>query len=134
MEASKPVLEAFFAERSEGLERVALRARELSNGPEYDEQTTAQFLHGFALIVREAIGGESRDARDLYTSSAAEFLATEGRTVGELARQLVTFGVVLGEELARTSAEGGAEAVTWLARFMGDWTQELVDAVGGGRA
>lgn len=131
MNTAQQELVSLFTERSEGLERVARRAQQISHAPEYDDATTAQFLHGFAAIVREAVHGEGREARDLYNASAVAVLSAEGRSVGALARQLVTFAALLGEEIAETvDPAARADAIAWLADFMGEWTEELLGALG----
>lgn len=128
-DAVKQALVSFFAERSEQLERVALQARDVSGAPVYDTDTTRQFLHGFATIVREALSGASTDARELFTASAVEVVVAEGRSAGALAGQMVTFAALVAGELgADAGPEARAEAVTWLAAFLGEWTEELLDA------
>lgn len=129
----KHALSSFFAARSEPLERVALRARDISGAPVYDTDTTSQFLHGFATLVREALGDGGADARDLFTASAVELMVAEGRSVGALAGQIVTFAALVADELRADAGpdagpEAGADAVAWLAAFLGEWTQELLDA------
>lgn len=129
-EIAQHELTFLFSDESDGLERVALRARALSAAREYDAETTAQFLHGFATIVREALAGESREARELYNDAAVQVLVAEGRSPAVLGAQLVTFGVLLGEEVAANVDPGArGAAVTWLATFMGEWTRELLAAL-----
>ena len=126
----KQALISFFAERSEPLERVAIRARDISGAPAYDTATTTQFLHGFATVVREALDDRGKDARDLFTASVVQVVGAEGRSVGALGGQLVTFAALLAEELrAGAGPEAGGEAVAWFAAFLGEWTQELLQAL-----
>ncbi len=130
--AARRALEPIFADASASLTRLSERTRELDEAPRYDEETNAQFVHGFATIVREALAGEGRAARDLYTEAAAAVVASDGRSAASLARSLVTFGVLVGEEIALTvERDARAEAATWLARFLGEWTEELLDAAAG---
>lgn len=133
MDAARRALEPLFADQSASLQRLADRTREIdSESPRWDDATNEQFVHGFATIVREALAGESREARNLYTESAAAVLAAEGRTPASLGRTMVIFGFLLGEELAHTvDAEARAEAAQWLALFIGEWTEELLDALAG---
>lgn len=134
MATVRQALEPLFADDSDSLARLVERSRELDTGsPRYDDTTNEQFVHGFATIVREALAGDSRDARDLYTEAAAALVAAEGRSPASLARSLVTFCVLLGEEVADAlDADVQHAASQWLAAFMGEWTEELLDAAAGG--
>ena len=135
-DAAERALTSLFAPDGDRLERIALRARELSDAPEYDVATTSQFLRGFAAIVSEAMAGESRDARELYNASAVQVLTAEGRPAAALAGQLVTFAMLLAQEVGAggEQPEARAAAVGWLAVFMGEWTRELLDALEAARA
>lgn len=122
---------AVAALEGELLARVIRRTRALDPNPQLDDETTKQFVHGLLAIVREAAEGQERDARDLYTAAAANAATDQGRTGASVAQSLVRFGVVVGDELARALPEEDAAAASdWLAAFLGDWTSELVTAMG----
>lgn len=131
MDAIRRALEPLFADDSESLTRIVDWTRDIdADSPRWDEATNEQFVHGFAAIVREALAGDSREARDLYTASAAAVLAAEGRAPSDLARSLVVFGSLLGVEVAVTAdPEVRTEAAQWLALFVGTWTEELLEAM-----
>jgi hypothetical protein len=128
--AARAALEGFFSPESPGLRRAAERIQALDDGPTYDDATTAQLLHGFATIVQEALGGSSREARDLYNAAAAELVRSQERTLSAVAGTFVIAGAILTDELAQASpGEGRVEAVDWLAGFVSAWARELLDAV-----
>lgn len=129
-DATRSALLAYFDSESGSLTRASERIRAIDEAPQLDESTTAQFVHGFTVIAREALEGRGTEAYDLYTEGAAVAVSSQQRTVGSLANSFAIAAGVLSDEIgAALDPASRQEAVDWLSCFVGKWAEDVLNTI-----
>lgn len=92
-----------------------------------DEQTTAQFLHAFIALLREALEGGS-EQRELVMQTAVPALVAGGQSSLDLLGGHVAFFTALSPRLLAQVAEAHrSDALRWISRYAADYTREVVE-------
>lgn len=130
-DATRAALLDFLSAEGETLTGAVRRIQAVDPAPQLDEETTGQFVNGFAVIANEALAEETTEAYDLYVEGATVAMRAQDRSPGSVASTMAIVGGIFADELAaRADADVREQAVDWIACFVGKFTEDLIDAMG----